>query len=142
MQALLEAVDFEVAVCDCRTDAIFTETAGLDAQLAEQGEDGRMYASVALEFDDDKVFKFSGFARLMIEDVDAEVDGQALGLGIVDEGDAVEVVFNGGDNVAEGVACALGEEFFAVVVVDNGFYGGYFYTLLTRLPVVVLLLDF
>ena len=40
MEALLEAVDSQVVVRNCRADAVFAEAAGLDAQLAEQGKDG------------------------------------------------------------------------------------------------------
>ena len=142
VHALFEAVDFEVAVCDCRTDAILTETAGLDAQLAEQGKDGRVNAPVALEFDNDKVVHRSPFARLMVEKGDAEVDGEALGLGIVDKGYAVEGIFHGGDDVAKGITCALREKFFAVSVGDNRLYGGNFDALLAGLAVVVFLLHF
>lgn len=142
VHALFEAVDFEVAVCYCRADAILTEAAGLDAQLAEQGKDGRVNAPVALEFDNDKVVHRSRFARLMIEKVDAKVNGEALGLGIIDKGYAVEGIFYRGDDVAKGVARALGEKFFAVSVGDNRLYGGNLDALLAGLAVVVFLLHF
>ena len=140
VHALLEAVDFEVAVCDCRTDAILAEAAGLDAQLAEQGEDGRVNTPVALEFDNDKVVHRSRLTRLVIEKVYPKVDGEALGLSVVDKGNAVEGIFYRGDDVAEGVTRALREKFFAKLVVDDCLNRGNLYALLAGLAVVVFLL--
>mgnify|MGYP003392167280 CR=1 FL=1 len=75
MQSLLKTIDFQPVIRNGRADAILTKAAGLDAQLAEQGKDGRMHASVALEFDNDKTVRTSRFARPMIDEADAKLYG-------------------------------------------------------------------
>ena len=141
MQSLLKTIDFQSVIRNCRADAVLTESTGLDAQLAEQGKDGRMHASVALEFDNDKIVRTSRFARLMIDESDAKINGQSLRLRLVDKGNAVKGIFNRGDDVAKGVSCALREEFLAVTLVDDSLNGGHLNALLARSSVVVLLLD-
>ena len=141
MQSLLKTIDFQVAIRNCRADAILTKAAGLDAQLAEQGKDGGMHASVALEFDNDKIVRTSRFASLMIDEADAKINGQTLRLRLVDKGNAVKGIFNRGNDVAKGIPCALREEILAVMLVDDSLNGGHLNALLARFPVVVLLLN-
>ena len=99
-----------------------------------------MNAPVALEFDDDQVVDRSRLSRFVIQEADAEIDGQALRFGIINQGDTVKSILYGGNNVVEGVPRTLREEVFAIMVVDDRFYGGNLNALLAGLSVVVLLL--
>ena len=100
-----------------------------------------MHASVALEFDNDKIVRTSRFARLMIDEADAKINGQSLRLRLVDKGNAVKGIFNRRDDVAKGISRALREKLLAVTLVDDCLNGGHLNALLARFSVIVFLLD-
>ena len=98
-----------------------------------------MYASVALEFDNDDVVYRSPFSRFMVEKANAKVDGQAFRFGFVYKGDAVERIFHCGDNVAKSVSRSLSQELLSVFIVDNSLNRGDLNAFLAGFPVIVLL---
>ena len=140
VHTFLKTVDFKIVIRDGRANTILTEATGFDAQLAQYGKDGGVDAPVALEFDDDQVVDRSRLSRFVIQEADAEIDGQALRFGIINQGDAVKSILYGGNNVVEGVPRALREEVLAIMVVDDRFNGGNLNALLAGFAVVVLLL--
>ena len=141
-QAFLEAVDAQAWVSHRGADAVFAKTCGFDAQLSQQGQDGRGLSAVAFEFDDDDVVHRGILASFVVVEVEVEVDGQALGLFKVHQRDAQKLVAEGRREVVEGDAQHIVEELLAFVVADDGIDGRNGYALLLRLAVVVLALDF
>ena len=65
---------------------------GEDTQLEQLGKDGRWLESIALQLNHDEVVHPAIHTRRQIVETEIRVDRQTLGLGLVDEGDAVEVI--------------------------------------------------
>ena len=65
---------------------------GHDSQLAQHGQDRRRHEAVALELDDDNVAHKTVVAGDDVVEAEVQVNGQTLGLALVDQGDAVEAV--------------------------------------------------
>ena len=92
MQAGLEAVAAQGLVGESRADAVLGEPVGMDAQLEQLGQDGRRLVTVALELDDDEVAHEAVVVGYEVVEPQVDIDGEALGLALVDEGDTVEAV--------------------------------------------------
>ncbi len=93
VQSGFDAVATEVGVGEGRADAVFRKAVGLDPQFAQQAEDRRGHATVALQLDDDHIVHRAHFVGHDVVEAEVEVDREALGLALVHEGDAVEAVF-------------------------------------------------
>ena len=63
-----------------------------DAQLEQFGKDGRRLEAIALQFDHDEVVHHALHTRRQVVETEVGVDGQAFGLGLIDEGDTIEVI--------------------------------------------------
>jgi len=98
----LEEVVLQVVVGGYRADAVLREAGGLYAQLPQQLKDGRENVAVALQLDDYQLTCACIAVGLMVMESDVEVNGQTLGLVIVDQCDALETVLHRGDDVVEG----------------------------------------
>ena len=92
MQAGLDAIAAQAAVGERRADAVFGETVGEEAKLEQLGQDGRRLEAIALELDDNELPHRAVDTRREIVELQIGIDGETLGLGLVDEGDTVEVV--------------------------------------------------
>ena len=84
--------------------------------MAEDVEDGAKDVAVALEFDDDKRSDIGILVCLHVMEVYVVVDGQAFRFAVVDEGDTVELVADGGMNVRQAEVDALLEELLVAVL--------------------------
>jgi len=92
VEALLEVIALEVRIGECRSHAVLAESAGLDAQFPEHGQNGRWLQAVTLELDDDQSCQVGMVAGHQVVETQVGVDGEALGLGLIDQRDAVEAV--------------------------------------------------
>ena len=101
-QSFFESVLLDFRVSHHSPDAVLAETRGFDAQLSQQGQDGRGYTSVAFQLDDHYVVVFRATPCLFVVKVDVEIDGQAFGLVVVDQGDTLELVAQCGLDLVEG----------------------------------------
>ena len=100
-QSGLEDVLFEALVGDAAPDTVLAEARCLDAQGAQQRQDGAVHIAVALELDDDQRPHIGSLACLEVLELHVKVDGQPLGLPIVHQRDAVEAVLHGGVDAPE-----------------------------------------
>ena len=92
MQTGLEAVAAQGLVGEGRADAVLGEPVGVDAQLEQLGQDGRRLVTVALELDDDEIAHEAVVVGYEVVEPQVDIDGESLGLALVDEGDTVEAV--------------------------------------------------
>ena len=91
-QFLLEPMHGQPFVGEGGTHAVLAEPMGMDVQLAQHLEHWREDQSVALQFDDDQGAHIAIDACLHIMKLQRGVDGEALGLGFVDQGDTSEII--------------------------------------------------
>ena len=97
----LEKIVLQLGVCHHGADAVFREARWFDAHLPQEVEDRREHITVALEFYDDQFARLGIALGFVVVELDVEINGQAFGLTIVDEGDAVETVLHGRRDVVE-----------------------------------------
>ena len=95
-QFLLEPMHGQSFVGEGGTHAVLAKAVGMDVQLAQHLEHWGKNQSVALEFDDDQGSHVAIDACLHIMKLQRGVDGEALGLGLVHQRDATEVIMHVG----------------------------------------------
>lgn len=139
LQLRLEPVVLQAGVGHHAADAVLAESAGLDAKLSQQCEDGRIDIAVAFQLDDDEVAGLCVLVGLEVVELDVEVDGQSLRLGVVDQCDAVEVILDGLVYVG---GVATNQSVQELVILLNLSLSGHLNALLLRATVVVLGLHF
>lgn len=93
-QSWFDAVAMECTVGECRSNDVFAEAHGLDAQLHQMVEDWAGLEAVAFELHDDDVSHVFVLSVADVVKLEVEIDGEALCLQFVDQRDAVEVVFH------------------------------------------------
>ena len=118
-EPLLKPVHAQGMVCHRSADAVFAEAGGLDAQLPQQGDDGRRHAAVPFEFDDHDVVHGGRGLRFVIEELNIEVNGEPFGLALVDQRDTVETVAHGGREIFKGKSGALFEKLLPRPLADD-----------------------
>ena len=79
-------------VCHDGADAVLAKTAWLDAELSKDVEDRTIDIAVAFELDDDEIAHEAVIVGYEVVEPQISIDGEALGLALVDEGDAIEAV--------------------------------------------------
>ena len=137
-QLELEIIDAEALVRHHASDAILRESLRLDAQLAEEGENGRGHTAIALELNDDGIVHHAVGARLVVMELQSEVDGQTLRLAEIHQGDASETVSHGRHDVAPRQPGGFSEEVFARPLLQHGFERCHLRAPLCRLAMIVL----
>ena len=115
-QFLLEPMHGQSFVGEGGTHAVLAEAVGMDVQLAQHLEHWRKNQSVALEFDDDQGSHVAIDACLHIMKLQRGVDGEALGLGLVDQGDTTKIIVHVGYQRVDIEAQVMGQEFSFTIV--------------------------
>ncbi len=137
---------FEVVVAKCgigegAADAILAESTGEDAHVEEDILHRRMDETIALQFDDHAVADVGSGVDVVVVEPQAQVDGEAFGHAVVDEGDAVEEVLDVRMQLVDGVPRLLDQELAGLLALEYALETGHLDAFLLGAAVVVLVLD-
>ena len=141
-KSFFESIDAQSVVGHRSSDAILAKASWLDAQSAQQGQNGRGATSVALEFYHHDIIHRGVFVRQVVVEANVEVDGESFRLVEVDQGDAAELIAYGGTDFAEPKSGLLVEEVRASSLAHHVVERGHLDARLACGAVVVFLLDF
>ena len=122
-------------------DAIFAKSHRHDSEVVKILSYRRIYVAVALQLDDNDVAHLLVASVLRIVELQVEVDGEAFGHTMVDEGDAVEEVLDVRMQMVDGVPRLLDQELTGLLALEYALETGHLDAFLFCAAVVVLVLD-
>ena len=141
MHLFLEVVVAKGGIGEGAADAVLAEASGEDAHVEEDVLHGRMDEAVAFQFDDYAVADVGTRVDVVVVEAQAQVDGEALGHAVVDEGDAIEEVLDVRMQLVDGVPRLLDQELTGLVALENALETRHLDAFLFCAAVVVLILD-
>ena len=142
-QLFIETITLQMIVCHHTAYAVFGEAGGVDAQSPQQFQDGGIDIAVALQLDNHQVAGLGILIGLIVVETDIKINGEALGLAHIHEGDALEAVLYRGIDIVHRLACELLCKLAAACFLDDvTVVIGYCYALFLRPPMIILGLHF